>query len=166
MTELIPVYRSADMNAETDATAIRNMLAKAGLHPELLSDESPGVVEGTWEVHVPAAEAADAEAVIAQVPQDDPGAVDTTHDLDLVTVLRTDGSTAELEALAVHSMLDANGISAVIVGASTLPNLGFEVRVAKDDVARAEAAIAEARAVGPSGAVEAEQSAGTGSQGE
>ena len=158
MTEMISVYRSADMNAETDATAVRNLLAKAGLHPELLNDDALGVVEGTWEVRVPVDEAPAAEELVAQLPQDDPAMIDPTHDLDLVTVLKTGGSTAEVEALAVKSVLDANSISAVLVGSSSLPNLGFEVQVAKDDVERATAAIADARAAGPAAAAEAAES--------
>jgi hypothetical protein len=62
-----------------------------------------------------------------------------------------------MEALAIQSILDANGISAVLVGASTLPVFSFSVKVARDDFERAQAALAEARAAGPAAAAEAAQ---------
>lgn len=154
-TDLTTVYRSADSNAETDATAIMNMLVKAGLNPVLVDDKSEGVVEGTWEVRVPPAEAGYAENAIADIDQDEPGAVDPSHELDLVTLATTDGATSEVEATSLQSVLDAAGISCVVVGAATLPNLGFDVRVAKDDLARARQVIEEARAAGPAAAAEA-----------
>lgn len=158
--ELITVYRSADSNAEQDALAIQDLLQKAGFHSELFSDAAPEVVEGTYEVRVPRAEVSGAEEVIGnRGAMDDPEPGDPTHHLDLVTVARTDNTTGEMEATAIKGILDANGIPAMIVGNSTLPNLGFEVQVAKEDVAMAEAAIAEAKAAGPAAALEAEEAA-------
>jgi len=52
-TDSITVYRSADTNAEEDAATIRDALISAGLHPEVVDDDTPGVVEGTFEVRVP-----------------------------------------------------------------------------------------------------------------
>lgn len=156
-TDLVVVYRSADMNAEQDATAVRNLLSKNGLQAQLFDDTSPGVVEGTWEVRVPASEAAQAEALVVQVDQDDPGKVDPSHDLDMVTIAEVQGMTGEMEAMGIQSILDANGISAVLVGSSTLPNLSFAVQVPKDDVERAQAALAEAQAAGPAAAAEAQR---------
>jgi hypothetical protein len=154
-TDLVTVYRSADMNAEQDATAVRNVLIKNGVDAQLADEHAPGVVEGTWEVRVPQAQVAQAEALIAQIDQDDPGGVDPSHDLDMVTIAELQGATGEMEALAIQSILDANGISAVLVGATTLPNLSFAVQVARDDLERAQAALAEARAAGPAAAAEA-----------
>ena len=156
-TDLVTVYRSADMNAEQDATAVRNLLIKNGVNAVLADHKTRGVVEGTWEVRVPESEVPQAEALVAQVDQDDPGGVDPSHDLDMVTIAELQGATGEMEAMAIQSILDANGISAVLVGASTLPNLSFAVKVAKDDVERAQAALAEARAAGPAAAAEAAQ---------
>jgi glycine cleavage system aminomethyltransferase T len=82
---------------------------------------------------------------------------DDSHDLDLVTVARTDGATAEMQATGIKSILDASGIDAMIIGSSTLPNLGFEVRVPKDHQVQAAQAIAEAQSAGPQAAVEAER---------
>jgi hypothetical protein len=45
----------------------------------------------------------------------------------------------------------------VVVGTSTLPNLGFEIQVAAADEQRARQAIEEARAAGPAAAAEAER---------
>ena len=156
-TDLVTVYRSADMNAEQDATAVRNVLIKNGIEAQLADENVRGVVEGTWEVRVPQAQLAQAEALIAQLDQDDPGGVDPSHELDMVTIADLQGSTGEMEALAIQSILDANGISAVLVGSSTLPNFSFAVQVARDDFERAQAALAEARAAGPAAAAEAAQ---------
>jgi hypothetical protein len=156
-TDLVTVYRSADMNAEQDATAVRNVLIKNGIDAQLADENVPGVVEGTWEVRVPREQVAQAEALVAQLDQDDPGGVDPSHELDMVTIAEFQGATGQMEALAIQSILDANGISAVLVGASTLPNLSFAVTVARDDVDRAHAALAEARAAGPAAAAEAAQ---------
>ena len=156
-TDLVTVYRSADMNAEQDATAVRNLLIGNGLNAQLFDDRSQGVVEGTWEVRVPASETAQAEALVAQVDQDDPGRVDPSHELDMVTITEVQGLTGEMEAMGIQSILDANGISAVLVGSSTLPNLSFAVQVPKADMERAQAALAEARAAGPAAAAEAAQ---------
>ena len=153
---LTTVYRSADANAETDASAVKNLLIKAGLNPVLLDDTVPGVVSGTWEVRVPPEEVTYAEETIAQVDQDDPGAADPSPELDLVTAAASEGALSEMEAVSIKTILDSNGINAVIVGASSLPNLGYEVRVAEVDRERARRAIAEAQAAGPAGAAEAE----------
>ena len=154
-TDLVIVYRSADMNAEQDASAVRNLLIANGIDAQLFDDKSQGVVEGTWEVRVPASETAQAEALVAQVDQDDPGRVDPSHDLDMVTIAEVQGLTGEMEAMGIQSILDANGISAVLVGSSTLPNLSFAVQVLRADLERAQAALAEARAAGPAAAAEA-----------
>ena len=157
MSDFITVYRSADMNARQDATAVRDKLASQGVNAQLAGDMAPGVVDGTWEVRVPAAEASLAESIVGSMNQDDPGLVNPSRELDTVPLIHTQGATGEMEAMAIQSILDANGIPAVLVGASTLPNLSFQVRVAKADVERAQATLAEARAAGPAAALEAEQ---------
>jgi hypothetical protein len=83
--------------------------------------------------------------------------VDPSHDLDMVTIAELQGATGEMEAMGIQSILDANGISAVLVGSSTLPNLNFAVQVAHEDLGRAHAVLAEARAAGPAAAAEASQ---------
>jgi hypothetical protein len=156
-TNSITVYRSGDMNAEEDAATVRDALISAGLHPEVVGDDTPGVVEGTCEVRVPSSELAEAEAIIADLPVDDVELPDDSHDLDLVPVAHTDGATGEMEAISIKSILEASGITAVIIGNSTLPNLGFEVRVPHDVERQAREAIAEAQAAGPAAAVEGER---------
>jgi len=92
--------------------------------------------------------------LVAQVDQDDPGRVDPSHELDMVTIAEVQGLTGEMEAMGIQSILDANGISAVLVGSSTLPNLSFAVQVPQADLERAQAALAEAQAAGPAAAAE------------
>ena len=84
--------------------------------------------------------------------------LDTTEDLDLVTVFRSNTNSAEMESMVVRGMLEAGGIPAVVLSTSEFPSLPFEVRVPR---ARAEEAlhlIAESEAAGPGGAEEAEES--------
>lgn len=79
--------------------------------------------------------------------------------LDLQTIFSEgDGSISESEALEIKSLLEANGIDAVIANDSPIPSLGHDVRVAKKDVTAAKRVIASAREAGSRGAEEAERS--------
>lgn len=80
-----------------------------------------------------------------------------SHDLDLVTVFQSAGTTSDMEALSVQSLLEASGIAAVIVNSQMLPNLPEEVRVAKEHETEAKRIIADALQAGAAGAVEAEK---------
>ena len=65
--------------------------------------------------------------------------------MDLETIYHAEGSSlAEVEALEVKSLLESNGIPAVLVGDSILPNLPLEVKVSHCDAARARQLIARA----------------------
>lgn len=86
------------------------------------------------------------------VPQLDP-----SHDLDLETIFRANGTTAEMEAMSIRAVLDANGIPSVLMGAPMYPNLPFYVKVPRADAARARQLLEEARAAGPAAAEEAER---------
>ena len=86
----------------------------------------------------------------------DAGEVDTSSDLDLITIFRSSNVDAELEANNIHSVLQASGIASVVVGASVIPSLEFQVQVPRTNVGEAERLIAEARAAGPEAASEAE----------
>jgi hypothetical protein len=156
-TETVTVYRSADSNAEQDATAVYNLLVKSGLNPELVDSDTPGVLVGSWEVRVPPDQSAAAESLVRTLNQDDPAQADPSHDLDMVTLRETQGATGELEAMSIRSILEANGIPCLLVGASTLPNLAFTIEVSNADLARAETVLAEAQAAGPAAAAEAER---------
>jgi len=76
---------------------------------------------------------------------------------DPVTVFRTASAQSTFEAQNVQAMLEAEGIPTELVGDTRLPNLAFEVRVSQADVERATQLIAEAEALGPAGADEAER---------
>lgn len=82
--------------------------------------------------------------------------VDPSHELDLETVYSSIGAEAEMEALAIQSVLEANGIPTVLEGSSTLPNLPFSVKVPREHIETALQRIREAQAAGPSAAEEAE----------
>ena len=62
-----------------------------------------------------------------------------------------------MEALSIHSLLEANGIPSVVVGPSTIPSLEFQVRVPRHLFVDAQRTVEEARAAGPEAAEEAEE---------
>ena len=63
---------------------------------------------------------------------------------------------AEMEAMVIKGLLDANNIPAIIVGPQVLPSLEFQVRVPENCLAQAERLISEAKQAGPEAAAEAE----------
>jgi hypothetical protein len=83
--------------------------------------------------------------------------LDTSEDLDLVSVFSSDQHTADMEASMIQSILEAGGIPSVIVGGAEMPNLPCEVRVPKSRQEEALLLIAESQAAGPQAADEAEQ---------
>ncbi len=85
------------------------------------------------------------------------GTVDTSHDLDLAPFFSSSTHDAEMEAMSIHAILQANGIPSVLVGTSQIPSLEFQVQVPRANLADAERAVAEARAAGPEAAEEAEK---------
>jgi Putative prokaryotic signal transducing protein len=155
MSSQITVFRSADETAPEDAANVQQMLADEGIQAAVLDDSAPGIPEGAYEVRVDAANQTRAEQLIAQFPPEaEVEDVDPSEALDQVTVF---GAASEMEAMSIHGVLEAGGISAMIVGDSRYPNFPQEVRVAKEHEARAKALIAEALAAGPSAAEEAEK---------
>jgi len=90
------------------------------------------------------------------MPEDDRDTVDTSPDLDLVTLFSSSAHDAEMEAMNIHGMLQANGISAVLMGPSTIPSLEFQVQVPRASLADATRMLEEAREAGPEAAEEAE----------
>ena len=150
LTDLVTVFRSADPSAEEDAKAIGELLSTSGLHPVVLDDSAPGVPDGAWEVQVPSTESVPAEGLIAahaSLPAE-PG--DSSTALDTETVF----TGSEFEVNAVRGALEQAGIETVVVGDAVLPNLEFELRVAKADVERAQAVLAAAEEAGAAAADE------------
>jgi len=154
----INVFRSADESADDDAAKVRDMLSEAGIAATLLDDSAPGVPAGACEVRVNPADRERAERLISEYPPEaELEQVDASDALDLVTVFGEEGSAREMEALQVRSILEAGGLSAVVIGDSRYPNFGQQVRVAKEQRARAKQLIEEALAAGPASAEEAER---------
>lgn len=83
--------------------------------------------------------------------------IDPSHDLDMVTLFSSLNHDAEMEANAIHGVLEANGIPSMVVGAPQIPSLEFQVQVPQSRIEEAERVLAEAREAGPAAAVEAEQ---------
>jgi hypothetical protein len=161
--DLVTVYRSMDAAAKEDCETLADILRDEGISAVVVDDNSPGVVQGTFEVRVPARDAAQAEKLIAenQLP-DEVEEVDDSSNLDLETVFHVEGSggLAEMQAMNVKNLLESNGIGAVLVGDSVLPNLPFEIRVAREQADLARRLIADAEESGPVDADEVERESG------
>jgi hypothetical protein len=159
MDALVTVFRSADPSASEDAANIAQLLKDEGIESTVVTDDEPGVPEGAVEVRVSPADQARAEQLVAEEnPDEELNDVDPSADLDLVNVFEGGGNVSEMEAQAVKSLLEANGIGAVLIGDSRLPNVMDEVRVAREQLPKAQQLIAEALAAGPAAAEEAEKS--------
>jgi hypothetical protein len=78
--------------------------------------------------------------------------VDDSHDFDMVTLLTLP---TEMNADVIRGILEANGISAVVVR-TPYHSFPTEVRVARADVEEAERILHEAEAAGPEAAAQAE----------
>jgi Putative prokaryotic signal transducing protein len=87
---------------------------------------------------------------------DDEGAVDISHDLDMVSLFRSATIDAEVEADMIQGILEANGIPAVVWRATGIPPLGVEVQVPRNRIEEARRVIAEQVAAGPEAAAEGE----------
>ena len=161
-TSYVTVYRSMDATAEDDCRTIIDLLTAAGIPSNLLDDTSPDVPEGTWEVQVRNEDLTRAEEIIAANPlPDEVQHFDPSHDLDVVSIYHSEGSPlGEMEANSIKSVLESNGVMAMITGDSVLPNLAFDVMVARDQADRAKELILEAQAAGPAAAEEASESSG------
>jgi hypothetical protein len=159
--DMVNVFRSADEDAEEDARAIKELLTAQGIEAVLLDDSAPAVPSGAWEVRPAPADTARAEQLIsdARLPDAELTEISGAASLDAETIFTAgSGSSGEMEAMAVKSMLEASGIAAFLVGDAVLPNLAFEVRVAKEQAGEARRLMEEARAIGGEAADEEEQS--------
>jgi hypothetical protein len=67
--------------------------------------------------------------------------VDPSHDLDMVTLFSSASHDAEMEANAIHGVLEANEIPSIVVRASQLPSLEFQVQVPRARMEEAERAL-------------------------
>jgi hypothetical protein len=161
--DLVTVYRSMDASAKEDCETLVDMLRDEGISAAMVDDDSPGVIEGTYEVRVPARDAAKAEKLIAENPlPDEVEEVDNSSELNLETVFHVEGSgsLAEMQAMNVKNLLESNGLSAVLVGDSVLPNFPFEIRVAREQADLARRLIADAEESGPIEPDEVERQSG------
>jgi hypothetical protein len=98
---------------------------------------------------------------MAQDPEDDEApqdesSIDPSHDFDMATLFSSQGVDAEMEADVIHGILESNGVPSMVVRATGLSPLGFEVQVPRIRFEEAERLIAEAKAAGPEAAAEAE----------
>jgi len=151
----LTVFRGVDPGGRDQALEVREMLRESGLTAEIYSSAEPGVAGGTYEVRVPADQAEQAEQIIACQSEFVEPPLDTSHDLDLVTVFSSDAHNAEMQASGVLSLLEAAGIPALLVSPGPIPSLPYEVRVPRARLEQAQRVIQEAEAAGPAAAEEA-----------
>jgi hypothetical protein len=78
------------------------------------------------------------------------------EDGEMVTLFSSSNHDSEQEALAIHALLESEGIPSVVVGPSMIPSLEFRVEVERERLAEAQRIVDEARAAGPAAAEEAE----------
>ena len=74
------------------------------------------------------------------------------HGMEMVTLFSSSNHDGEQEALAIHALLESEGIPSVVVGPSVIPSLEFQVQVPRRHLEEAEKIVADARAAGPAGA--------------
>ena len=98
---------------------------------------------------------------MAQDPEEETAGgetLDTSHDLDLVTLYDSNTVDSEAEAELIRGVLETNGIPCSIVSGGPVPPVGSIVQVPRNRLEEARRALEEARAAGPEGAAEAEAS--------
>jgi hypothetical protein len=86
---------------------------------------------------------------------------DNDNDLDLVPLFAADEDLSEMEADTLKSLLEANGINVVVVGAEMLPSLPYELRVPAAQLAAARDIITAALDAGSQAAEEGEAASET-----
>jgi hypothetical protein len=86
-----------------------------------------------------------------------PGELDPSADLDMVTLYEAQVVDAEIEADMIRGVLESNGIPALVMSNFGYPNLGFEVKVPRAMLEDARRLVEEAKAAGPEAAAEAER---------
>jgi len=94
---------------------------------------------------------------MAQDPEEERQPVNTSHELDMVTLYGSSTVDAGIEADIIRGILDSHGIPSLMSRAMGYPSLGFAVHVPREDLREAERLIEEAKAAGPAAAVEAER---------
>jgi hypothetical protein len=77
-------------------------------------------------------------------------------DESMTAVFSSSNHDAEMEAMAVKGVLDANDIPSILVGPHILPNLEFQVQVPRHLLAQAEQLLRDARQDGRRAADEGE----------
>ena len=81
---------------------------------------------------------------------------DENSEESFVSIFSSSNHDGEMEALTIKAILDASGISAMVVGPHVLPSFEFQVQVPEHLAAQARQVIEEARQAGPQAADEAE----------
>jgi hypothetical protein len=82
---------------------------------------------------------------------------DPSHEMDMTPLFSESGALAEMEALSIQGILEANGIPFTVSGNASLPVLAFGISVPQSRLAEARRVLEEAEAAGPAAAEQAER---------
>ena len=116
-----------------DPADVRDQLVESGIDAEVV-------------VCVKAEQADDARRILEGMQ----GEADPSPELDLETIAVFQGLDAEMQTAAVEGLLEQSGISVVVEGSSSFPNLPHEIKVAGNLAGAARQILAEAE--GPAAA--------------
>ena len=145
----VTLYQSAHPHSEEEAHEILDTLREGGIGTvRVRQDDEPGGGVRSFLVEVDSSEAYDAQAFLEKKGVT-PESLDAGSSMDFRVVFYSDKHDSEPEALAVQTLLEANGITAFLDESSPLPNFPHKVLVASADAARAREVIESARATGP-----------------
>jgi hypothetical protein len=89
--------------------------------------------------------------------------VNPSHDLDMVTLFSSSNHDAEMEANAIHALLQANGFPSIVIGTTQIPVFEFQVQVPRALLEEARHVVEQAKEAGPAAALEAERATEEGS---
>lgn len=160
--EFVTLYQSAHPKAEEEAHAILEALRDGGIAAARVRiEDEPGGALKSYLLEVERDSVYDAQALLQSQEVSFEG-LDAAAALDFQVAFFSDRHDAENEALAVKSLLEANGIAAFLSESSPIPTLPAKVLVSREDAARARQIIEEARATGPADAEIASADSGPG----
>ncbi len=150
--EFVTLYQSAHPKAEDEAHAILEALRDGGITAARVRvEDEPGGSLKSYLLEVDSEAVYDAQALLQSQGVSFEG-LDAAEALDFQVAFFSDRHDAENEALAVKTLLEANGIAAFLAESNPIPTLPAKVLVPREDAARARQIIADAKATGPADA--------------
>ena len=143
LVDLVTVFRVGDAGRVLPLEEAKRLLAEAGLEVHEFGAEA-GLESA--ELRVPAQDSGRAEDLLKSASDAEHLTLpDATHFQDPVVVFEAEDVNAGLDGLNIHSLLEANGVPALLQQDSALPVLRVEVMVSRENEARARELMREAQ---------------------